>query len=158
MSTLLDIPPIVLSFISSILFFALAITSQRTQRFKELVALVSYILSVGVWWIHGYPHIFVVMLVPLLTYIEEKQKSHEFQKYYLKKSTAPWVILAVIGMFSAPLLCLAGIALEKNYGVCFMSAGILIFASEIIFRFVKNRKAKVPNNDKQYLTETKSDN
>lgn len=139
MGTILDILPLVLSFISSILFFSLAITSRRTQRFQELVALVSYILSVGVWWIHGYPYIFVVMLVPLLTYIEEKQKSHKFQKYYLKKSTAPRVILAVIGMFSAPLLCLAGIALERNYGMCFMSAGILIFASEIIFGFVKSK-------------------
>ncbi|WP_297437448.1 hypothetical protein [Thermococcus sp.] len=147
MSTLLDIPPIVLSFISSILFFALAITSQRTQRLNELVALVSYISSVWVWWIHGHPHIFVVMLVPLLTYIEEKQKSHKLQKHYLKKSTAPWVILAVIGMLSAPLLCLVGISLEKNYGVCFMSAGILVFASEIIFSFVKSRDRQSSSNE-----------
>jgi len=139
MGTILDIPPIVLSVISSILFFTLAITSQRTRRCKELAALVGYILSAGVWWVHGYPQIFVVMLVPLLTYIEEKQKSHKFQKYYLEKSTVPWVILAVIGMLLAPLLCLAGIALEKNYGVCFMSGGILVFASEVIFSFVKNR-------------------
>jgi len=60
------------------------------------------------------------------------------------KEHHPWVTLALIGMFSAPLLCLAGATLENGYGVCFISAGILIFASEITFSFVKNRKVGVP--------------
>lgn len=148
MNIILDIPPLVISFISSILFFALAITSQRTQRFKELVALLSYILSVGVWWVHGYPYIFVVMLVPLLTYVE--QKSSKSPKTRLKKINIRWVILAVIGMFVAPLLCLAGIASGKSYGTCFMSAGILVLASETIFGFVNDRDTKFSNENERY--------
>lgn len=132
---ILNLPPIAISALSALLFTVLCLTKHQRKKLFEAVTLIVYVLTAGIWWMHGYPSISIVMLTPLLTYI-----SPELPKEHKEATTTRHkFIMAEIGFTAAPLLCFSAITAGWGRLTCLLSAGILLISSEKIFGFIQQK-------------------
>ncbi|WP_297437457.1 hypothetical protein [Thermococcus sp.] len=132
---LLNLPPIVISLLSSLLFTLLCLATHQRKIIFETIMLVGYILTSSIWSIHGYTVISIVMLTPLLTYLDYKIST----KHKKSANSQYKFTMAEIGFTVAPLLCFLAITAGWGYLTCLMSAGILLISSENISNFIQQK-------------------